>query len=372
MRALCWLYRAPLVVLPRRLENVERRAKQALFEQGAHAPRGKIPARSPAAGRRLVCYAAIVVVLFAQCASALAAPLSFYIKPGDEGAQLLKLFTSSKHQVVCEFKFATRQAMPMADARQNDDGADAIVPQGDNVFARLSGVCIRRTIDYWKYEVCFEGQIKQSHGDATKILGRYAGVEASHQLYDEGTPCESKAERGGRKARVEFVCDKQLRIRSVDEHGACSYLVVVGTPVVCGRLEFATAPPEEFDAAGGVVESSRELWGMELVELANGHVQCDVRVRVSDTRGGERSAAVEFARFSVDVYADTTSEVSLALDLHVCRAPERVRLSLADREYALITEANRILVKSADSFLGRLEYVLVQVAASASVAAVVS
>jgi len=72
------------------------------------------------------------------------------------------------------------------------------------------------------------------------------------------------------------------------------------------------------------------------------------------------------------VYADTTSEVSLALDLHVCRAPERVRLSLADREYALITEANRIMVKSADSFLGRLEYVLVQVAASASVAAVVS
>jgi len=164
----------------------------------------------------------------------------------------------------------------------------------------------------------------------------------------------------GRKSRIEFLCDKQLRLRSVSEDGTCSYRIVVGTPVVCGRLEFGIAPPDD-DDSGGLSEHARELWGLDLVELANGHLQCDIRAHTSDLRS-ERAVmtVLDFSRFSADVFVDSTSEMSLEMDLHVCRAPERVRLSLPDREYSIAQEPNRVLIKSGDSFVGQLEYILVQ------------
>jgi len=117
--------------------------------------------------------------------NALAVPLTFYIKSGEEGAQLVKLTTKSNQHVVCEFKYATRSpSVPAADDLRKVDEED-LVPKGENILARLAGICIRKTIDYWKYEVCFEGQIKQTHGDTMQVMGRYAGVEGSLQLYDE-------------------------------------------------------------------------------------------------------------------------------------------------------------------------------------------
>ena len=137
-----------------------------------------------------------------------------------------------------------------------------------SILGRLSGICIRKTIGYWKYELCFEGEIKQSHSRDSNSLGTYSGFEGNEHLYTSGTPCDGLAE--ARQSRVEFVCDNELYIRSIEEVSQCTYKIIVGAPIVCGHPEFRGSNEADTSSSGGTAEA----WFMELVELDGGRVRC--------------------------------------------------------------------------------------------------
>ena len=262
-------------------------------------------------------------------------------------------------------------------------------------MARLTSVCVRRSFDYWKYEVCFEGEIKQIHGATQMSLGRFVGMDGPVQVYEDGSECESKAAGGvvRRRTRVELVCDRQLRIRSVDETSTCAYRLVVGTPVVCGLREFGVAPPDGDDAsASSSGESPRELWMVEMVEMDDARVACTARALTSDVRARPDRPSLtvlRFASFHLEVSgaglapaldddvgvgvgagagaAADSNGLRLAHDLHVCRAPDRVRLSSSEREYSLRVDAasaraapHAVSLLSGDAFRGELEFLYLQ------------
>jgi hypothetical protein len=297
-------------------------------------------------------------------ASASTARLSFPVKPGDEGAQALKITTNDGETVSCSFKYSTKRRSSNDDEQKEASNAGVRRPSVQSILGRLSGICIRKTIDYWKYELCFEGEIKQVHGQIQHNMGRYAGLEGPIQMYDEGTPCESKNEKKGRRSRVEFLCDKQLRVRSVEEVATCSYLILVGTPIVCGSADFANAPNDgELDSSS--TQNQDELWYLELAQVGKGRVECSARALTGDVRARpERPSltTLEFSRFDLEINAATDSPATLHHDLHVVRAPDRVRLSPSEREYSLVSNSGssrdrRIALRSGDSFLGLLEFV---------------
>jgi hypothetical protein len=289
--------------------------------------------------------------------------LSFSIKPGDENVQALRISTSEGEMISCVFKFATKRRSSDDDSGMDKDLSSSVrKPSVQSVLGRLSGICIRKTIDYWKYELCFEGEIKQVHGQVQHNMGRYAGLEGPIQLYDEGTPCESKNEKRGRKTRVEFLCDRQLRIRSVEEVSACSYLVEIGTPIVCGNSEFAVAPSDT-DTDGSINNQMLdELWMLELAQVGKGRVECSAKALTGDTRARpERPAltTLEFSRFDFEVTVASDSPTNLQHDVHVVRAPDRVRLSSHEREYSIqsSTRDRMVNLKSGDAFVGVLEFI---------------
>ena len=309
----------------------------------------------------------VPLLLLLVAFSSLASPqsrYSFTIKPGDEGVQSLKITTTEGEVVSCSIKYSTKRRSS-TEEEDRDSASNVRRPSVQSILGRLSGICIRKTIDYWKYELCFEGEIKQVHGQIQHVLGRYAGLDGPVQLYDEGTPCESKSERRGRRSRVEFLCDRQLRIRSVEEVSTCTYLVQVGTPIVCGSSEFAVAPSDS-DAETGSNQNVDELWLLEVAQVGKGRVDCSAKALTGDVRAKPDRPALttlEFSRFDMDVSVASDSPAQVQHDLHVVRAPDRVRLSMNERHYALLTNHDsrerHIGVRSGDSFVGLLEFVQV-------------
>jgi hypothetical protein len=287
--------------------------------------------------------------------------VSFLIKPGDEGALAVKITTTEAETLTCSFKYSTKRRNSAED--EKDSATSVRRPSVQTILGRLSGICIRKTIDYWKYELCFEGDIKQVHGQVQHNLGRYAGLDGPLQLYDEGTPCESKTDKNGRRTKVEFWCDKQLRIRSVEEVQSCSYVMIVGTPIVCGSSEFAIAPADS-DGDGASSQNFDELWMLEMAQVSRGRAECSVRALTGDVRARpERPSltTLEFSRFELDTAIASDSPATMYHDMHVVRAPDRLRLSSSEREYHLQANSavgdRHIGLKSGDSFLGLLEYI---------------
>jgi hypothetical protein len=313
----------------------------------------------------ICCVLALVSPHSVECSSVTRA--SFTIKPGDEGIQTLKVSTNDHELLSCSFKFSTKRRSA-SDAEEKDiTNSNVRRSSVQSVLGRLSGICIRKTIDYWKYELCFEGEIKQVHGQINNNLGRYSGLDGAIQVYDEGTPCEAKGK--GRRSKVEFLCDKQLRIRSVEEVSTCSYLVIVGTPIVCGSTDFANAPADDGDSS--LMLNVDERWLLELAQIGKGRYDCSVRALTGDIRARpERPSlsTLEFSRFELDVSLSSDSPTALHHDYHVVRAPDRVRLSHTEREYTLNAASQsrdrRISVISGDAFVGLIEFV--QIAARTS------
>ena len=297
---------------------------------------------------------------------------SFSVKPGDEGTQAIKISMKEGELVTCSFKYATRRRSTNSDGDENNlsaSNSDNNVrrPSIQSILGRLSGICIRKTLDYWKYELCFEGEVKQSHGQIQHNMGRYSGLEGPVQLYDEGTICETQksGERKiGRKSRVEFQCDRQLRIRSVEEVTTCSYLVIVGTPIVCGSYEFAVAPSGDGSEGNFETSNQDELWIVELAQVGPGRVDCSAKTLSGEVRARPDRPALttlEFSRFDFDLTVSSDSPTVLHHDLHVVRAPDRVRLSILEREYSLQSSSafgdGKVGLKSGDAFLGMLEFI---------------
>lgn len=304
-----------------------------------------------------------VFLLLASCGRALQhvddVRQSFSIKPGDEGIQSVKLSTAEGELLTCTLKFATRRKSSSSSTHAASLVDDNSVrrPSVQSILSRLNGMCIRKTIEYWKYEICFEQEIKQVHSSTQNILGRFSGLSGPFQLYNEGSACSEKS-KAHRKTRVEFQCDRQLRIRSVEEEPsiACSYVMIVGTPIVCSSPDFANAPEDDDGdastaAAGNLIVE--ESWMLEAAQVGRARVDCSAR-----SFGNLQVSTLEFSRFELEL--GSADQAVMQLEMHVARAPDRVRLELDERQVALYgaeKRAQKVRISQGESFTGLLEFV---------------
>ena len=339
----------------------------------------------------------VVEVSGSQLSSSSAA---FFVTHNEDSVRVVKLKTRAGPLVTCELQYATHPASATeaslhggagagvsGGSRASSVGVSGVrAPQPQSVLSRLSGLCIRRTLDYWKYELCFEGDIRQSHGRIANHLGRFVGMDGSAQIYRDGSLCEALADQSGRNSRVEFVCDTQLHVRSVEEASTCLYHIVVGTPIVCGHPDFR-GPVGGSGGIGGADDGTAyEPWYMELVEHDGGEVMCSAysvaaaegadtetalvdmgglylgNSAMDDGRTSQLDAAVRaplFRRFDLSL---TTDYGTLEQQYHACRQPDRQDMSVISREYSIVETdgGKRVTLRSADAFGGRLEFLSVQ------------
>ena len=305
----------------------------------------------------------------------------FFVAPREESQFRVTLDTSYGSNVVCEFSYVT--VKPHADTTDTISGVTndlnmragggaagstgrAVYRDPSTIFEKLSGICIRKTLDYWKYELCFESKVIQSHLTDTNSLGVYVTVDGNEQVYTDGSPCEALPNAPGRTSRVEFVCDRTLRFLSIDEVSTCNYKLIVSTPLVCGH--------PEFKQASAVIESKQvanaQPWFLEVYESEGGQeVICSVTA-VSDNADTERSGftpSIFFKNFKLELYTSDPSLPRPALfpEYHVCRAKGRVTLDLHDKHYQFLHEDSdtRVILRDGQNFQGKIEHILVQTVA---------
>ena len=140
----------------------------------------------------------------------------------------------------------------------------------------LSGRCARllRQGEWWTYEVCVGGLVRQFHPADTKgafeeyILGRFDPSVAltlsggvTHFAYNRGAPC-SPTDATARSARLTVKCVEgaeveDLHLITVEEPSTCSYSLTAEAPAhMCSGLAAAQpraegAPPRGAEAAAG-------------------------------------------------------------------------------------------------------------------------
>jgi len=264
----------------------------------------------------------------------------------------------------CEFKRHTREAGGADSARQQQQQQQqqqqafhGIHRDVEGILAKLSGICIRKTLGYWKYELCFDNKITQSHGRDSFLLGTFSGMDGSHQLYDEGTRCEALPGNKGRESRVEFVCDSSLRLISVEEVSTCSYKIYASTPFVCGHPEFLQSTRTIAGESGGGAQAGppRDPWFLEIAELNGGQISCSV----SALRAG---TDLEFSEFSL-VLSASDAMLELKTELDMVRTVGRRALLKTDKHYAIrrLDENTRVELSSGRSFEGRFNMAQLQV-----------
>mmetsp|Transcript_14229 Transcript_14229/g.40269 ORF Transcript_14229/g.40269 Transcript_14229/m.40269 type:complete len:386 (-) Transcript_14229:195-1352(-) len=143
--------------------------------------------------------------------------------------------------------------------------------QAKQLLLPLIGQCVRRTEDWWTYELCFERHIRQFHkekdGRLTEFsLGEFgtldnARIEKSGELlsrdpttlrpvmqqsYSGGTLCDLKEVH--RASTVFYLCSAQAQhdslqatpigIVSITESPSCNYIVKVHVPQLCDHPYF--------------------------------------------------------------------------------------------------------------------------------------
>mmetsp|Transcript_9803 Transcript_9803/g.17275 ORF Transcript_9803/g.17275 Transcript_9803/m.17275 type:complete len:335 (+) Transcript_9803:31-1035(+) len=258
----------------------------------------------------------------------------------------------------CEFKRSTKGDQQADNAKQDLQQASfgGIHRDVEMVLAKLSAICVRKTVDYWKYELCFDNKITQTHGRDSFLLGTYSGMDGAFQLYDEGTLCEALPGERGRESRVEFVCDSTLRLLSVEEVSTCSYKVYVSTPLVCGHPEFlqnTRSIPGK--GAKGNAGPPKDQWFLEVSEMNGGQIMCSVQSL-------SPRSDLEFMDFELSL---STSDSSLELksELDLVRVKGRKSLSQDSKHYSLrrTDEFTRVTLASGRAFKGNFVYAMVQV-----------
>uniref|UniRef100_A0A7S3PQW6 MRH domain-containing protein n=2 Tax=Aplanochytrium stocchinoi TaxID=215587 RepID=A0A7S3PQW6_9STRA len=205
--------------------------------------------------------------------------LPFFVGPDDDNAAVVNtVLDSSGASVTCEFTYHTlNKKSSLKNKLQNSINPNqqthhrSMLKDPSAILGKLSGVCTRKTMDYWKYELCFEAKVTQGHGRDSNNLGVYVRMDGNAQVYADGSPCEALQDRVGRTSRVEFVCDKNLRLLSVEEISTCNYRLIVSTPIVCGHPEFSQASEIITEDNKGVEAQS---WFLELTEMDGHQVAC--------------------------------------------------------------------------------------------------
>ncbi|KHJ43093.1 glucosidase II beta subunit-like protein [Trichuris suis] len=129
----------------------------------------------------------------------------------------------------------------------------------------LRSTCVRKTVGWWTYELCYGRYARQYHVEDGKVvepfmlLGRYASdfdwenaaevaskFQSSKQtlyhsqIYENGTICDLNNQF--RRTEVRFYCDSDFQgayLYSVDEPVSCQYIFNVHTSTLCQLKMFA-------------------------------------------------------------------------------------------------------------------------------------
>mmetsp|Transcript_17975 Transcript_17975/g.21849 ORF Transcript_17975/g.21849 Transcript_17975/m.21849 type:complete len:317 (+) Transcript_17975:1-951(+) len=283
------------------------------------------------------------------------AVLPFFVLPEDDNVAVVNAAVGvSGETVSCEFSYHTVDRKNSLQTKLQNSNSNqqvsrrSIQKDPSTILGKLSGVCTRKTMDYWKYELCFEAKVTQGHGRDSNNLGVYVRMEGNAQIYEDGSPCEALSEKTGRTSRVEFVCDKNLRLLSIEEVSTCNYRLIVSTPIVCGHSEFQQASSVISPDSKGVEAQS---WFLELSETQGQQVICTVST--------DSDKPVHFERFELSLYSNSFEMMPV---LHQCRSRGRVDLSFPEKHYMLQhTESNtRLTISNGANFQNKLAYVTLE------------
>jgi len=277
---------------------------------------------------------------------------TFFVGPGEEESVYL---ANKKGQIACEYKYKSKRN-DKVDASPHVSQYQPLHRDVETMLGKISGLCIRKTYDYWKYEVCFDSRITQSHGRESYTIGTYSGMTKNQHLYKDGTLCEALGGKSGREARVEFVCDQALRLISVEEVSTCSYKIYVTTPVVCGHPDFLQSRSSIPGANGGSGKSGppKDEWFLELMQLADGQLSCSASAL-------QISSVIEFDSFQLALVSTKEATVTLNTQKDVVRCQGRTHLK-KNLEYKIkrVNGGTTVQIQSTSSFKGFLSYVNLQ------------
>mmetsp|Transcript_15498 Transcript_15498/g.25368 ORF Transcript_15498/g.25368 Transcript_15498/m.25368 type:complete len:322 (-) Transcript_15498:743-1708(-) len=291
----------------------------------------------------------------------------FFIGKDEESKTLVKLKSSQGIEYTCELAHKTKgveeDELKLAEKAQSQNIRNAhhgIHRDIESILGKLSGICIRKTIDYWKYQLCFDSKITQSHGRDSFELGRYSGMDGSFQLYDGGTRCppaNPEEEGKQRESRVEFFCESTLRIASVEEVSVCSYKVYVSTPIVCGHPDFKQDPrsiPGK-QARLGKSGPPKDSWFLEIMEDNAGKISCSASSL-------KTTSDVQFSNFGLSLSVSSSSEVELKTQQDIVRNFGRRTLSKSAKQYEVQREMDNkmIVLKNGREFSGHFVHAFLQ------------
>jgi len=197
---------------------------------------------------------------------------AFNINIDDKGSREVSL-RDRDQTAKCFFSWMTSPSAKSQEAKKAPTSKTVDIGR---VIESLKGTCITRALDFWNYEICFGGHVKQSHGADVYLLARTGARQNNGQLYTGGDTCEALPNKDARQVKVEFACDTRAHIPTIvtlTEPKTCIYEMLIGTNQVCGDPTYRIVSAAEA-ASNEVIDLASEDWLLELVHLDDGRLMC--------------------------------------------------------------------------------------------------
>ena len=158
---------------------------------------------------------------------------TFTIKPDLENYKA----TVKLDNVVCSFKFSTFACSERKTKQQETEKEKKKILTYEEVIERLpKATCLQKVEGYWTYSFCFNGKIKQNHGNDMFFLGSFQQFKKDKALYGEGETCKVSGNKEvQRSTEVTLMCGSSSEIVSVREPNQCFYEMIVTDPSLCGE-----------------------------------------------------------------------------------------------------------------------------------------
>jgi len=296
--------------------------------------------------RRLLLLVLFLLVCHVQCHFIDTRVHGFTVTATSRGDARVETQLANGDKASCNFKYATSpDRAPVVQEVKSVRGSLDV----ENIVNELQGVCVTKKIDYWEYEVCFSGGVRQFHHDEVYQIGNRGFVHGKLIVWEDGATCEAlHPEKKSRKARVSLTCAESAVtpvLVDVQEVSVCVYEFVISTNKVCGDPSFKKV------ADAGVFSSSSDTvsedWFLDLAEAGDGSLICSVYSLELRSSGSK----LNFVEFDLSV---TPSAVGSSMaNQYTARRPGRVPCS----DIEIIFEPGH--VKNSPDFSGHLAYLKV-------------
>lgn len=293
-------------------------------------------------------------------------PFSIDYGVSDTISSVLSVFDEfgDETKLVCEFEFKAKEEKSSSlhhnnrkkkRKHQNNDA--------DDILDRIFGTCVRKTVEYWSYEVCFGNKAVQFHGAHSIDLGHYSQTTKNHnQIYTRGSGCEALPHESfpPRTSTIVFLCTPQIEkfeIISVEEVSVCNYEFRISSSVFCDS-EFELLQSE----SSHLRTDTQQFWKMSFADLdyPKDQVLCTV-FEVSNGIDIVEESKVEFDKFELRLKPMKNVE-----DLKLFPVKHSVRNLMSDLEidkgmYELDANNNKkLILMSGQGFEGELSIVSIQ------------